>query len=137
MFGFGSKREEKSPPPRVAAPSPAPVSPPVPAPPPLVEIPAKEARERIAAGAVLLDVREAFELQMASVKGALHIPMGQIPARIGELDRAQEIVCMCHHGMRSANVAGYLLQNGFTRVLNLSGGIAAWAAEVDPSVPQY
>ena len=104
---------------------------------PLQEISASEARDRVAKGAVLLDVREPFELQVASVKGALAIPMGQIPARLGELDRGRELVCMCHHGMRSANVAGYLLQNGFTRVLNLSGGIAAWAAEVDPSVPQY
>ena len=137
MFGFGNKRVEKAPPPRVTVPSPALAPPSVPPPPPLVEISAKEAQGKIAAGAVLLDVREAFELQVASVKGALHIPMGQIPARIGELDRAREIVCMCHHGMRSAGVAGYLIEQGFGKVVNLSGGISAWASEVDPSVPQY
>ena len=97
----------------------------------------KEAQARISAGAVLLDVREDMELRIASVKGALHIPMGQIQARLGELDRTREIVCMCHHGMRSEGVAEFLRENGFTLVANLEGGIAAWTAEVDPSVPQY
>ena len=105
--------------------------------PELIDIRPAEAQARVAQGAVLLDVREDFELRIASVKGALHIPMGQVPERIGELDKTREIVCMCHHGGRSAGVAGFLLQNGFQKVVNLDGGISAWAAEIDPSVPQY
>lgn len=104
---------------------------------PLTRYTAKEAQQKILAGAILLDVREDVELRIASVKGALHIPMGQIPGRIAEIDRSREVVCMCHHGMRSESVAEYLRDNGFARVANLEGGIAAWSAEVDASVPQY
>ncbi len=88
-------------------------------------------------GAVLLDVREPMELRIASVKEALHIPMGQVPDRLAEIERGREILCMCHHGQRSAAVAEYLAEQGYAKVANVSGGIAAWAAVVDPSIPQY
>jgi rhodanese-related sulfurtransferase len=103
------------------------------------EVDAKEAAERIAARpeAVLLDVREDEELQIVSVAGARHIPMGDIPSRISELDPDTEIYCLCHHGMRSAQVAGYLAQQGFEKVLNVRGGIDAWAIFVDESLPRY
>jgi rhodanese-related sulfurtransferase len=103
------------------------------------EIDAKDAAERIAARpeAVLLDVREDEELQIVSVDGARHIPMGDIPSRISELDPDTEIYCLCHHGMRSAQVAGYLAQQGFEKVLNVRGGIDAWATFVDESLPRY
>ncbi len=103
------------------------------------EVDAKEAAERIAARpeAVLLDVREDEELQIVSVDGARHIPMGDIPSRISELDPDTEIYCLCHHGMRSAQVAGYLAQQGFEKVLNVRGGIDAWAIFVDESLPRY
>jgi rhodanese-related sulfurtransferase len=84
-----------------------------------------------------LDVREPWEVETASVAGAVNIPMGQVPTRLGELDRARPVVVMCHHGRRSAQVGLLLERNGFQTVINLAGGIAAWSDEVDPSVPQY
>lgn len=86
---------------------------------------------------VLLDVREPEELAIASLPSAVHIPMGQIAARVGELDPQREIVVFCHHGMRSAQVAQFLLEHRFPRVLNLAGGIDQWSCTVDPSVPRY
>lgn len=86
---------------------------------------------------VLLDVREPFELQLASVEGALHIPMRHVPERLSELDPRARIVVMCHHGVRSAAVCGFLRSQGFEDVHNLEGGIDAWSSEVDPSVPLY
>lgn len=87
---------------------------------------------------VILDVREPEELELASLSGVLHIPMGEVPGRAGELPRDRTIVVMCHHGVRSAHVAAYLRQvHGFERVENLSGGIDAWSCDVDPGVPRY
>ena len=86
---------------------------------------------------VLLDVREAEELLLARLPGALHIPMGEVPGRLHELDPDAEIVVVCHHGIRSASVAQFLAQRDFARVVNLAGGIDAWSAVVDPSVPRY
>jgi rhodanese-related sulfurtransferase len=85
----------------------------------------------------LLDVREPAELEIASVSGAVHIPMRQIPARLDQLARDKPIVVMCHSGARSRQVADFLLQQGFDNVLNLHGGIDAWSREVDPGVPRY
>ena len=86
---------------------------------------------------VLLDVREAVELQMAALDDVVHIPMGEIPARIDELDRDKTIICLCKSGGRSAQVGRYLLEQGFTQVVNLAGGINAWSEDVDASVPLY
>lgn len=86
---------------------------------------------------VLLDVREAWERGLARVEPSLHIPMADVPDRLSELDRSQEIVVLCHHGRRSRQVVAFLKQSGFSRVLNLAGGIDAWSAEVDPGVPVY
>lgn len=94
---------------------------------------------------VVLDVREPWEVQTASVRAdsftLLHIAMRDVPVRLAELQEAhgpdQPIACLCHHGMRSLQVANYLTQNGFTQVVNLQGGIAAWAQQIDPSVPAY
>lgn len=88
---------------------------------------------------VLIDVREADELAIASVEGACHIPLGEIPMRAPELTmwKDKEVICMCHHGMRSARALQILESAGFTRVRNLTGGIHAWSVLVDPSVPQY
>lgn len=85
----------------------------------------------------LLDVREPEEVRIAALPGALHIPMGDIPARARELDREAHWVVVCHHGMRSAQVAAYLARTGFTRVSNLSGGIDEWSLTVDSAVPRY
>jgi adenylyltransferase/sulfurtransferase len=86
---------------------------------------------------LLLDVREPRELAVASVPGAVHIPMAQVPARLGELDRQKHIVVICHSGGRSQAVAGFLQHQGFEKVSNLAGGITRWSREVDPSIPVY
>ncbi|MFN8603575.1 MAG: rhodanese-like domain-containing protein [Candidatus Binatia bacterium] len=86
---------------------------------------------------VVLDVREPQEIAIARFPGAVEIPMQSVPSRMGELDRNAEIFVLCHHGMRSAHVADYLAEQGFTRVGNVTGGIDAWALMVDPSVPRY
>jgi len=85
----------------------------------------------------VLDVREPNEIEIAPFPGANHIPMGDIPSRLTELDPDREIVVVCHHGIRSAQVAMYLARMGFERVLNLSGGIDAWSQAADPSTPRY
>jgi len=85
----------------------------------------------------LLDVREPEEIAIAPFPGALHLPMGEVPSRLSELSPAEEWVIICHHGIRSAQVASYLVQMGFGRVANLSGGIDRWSLTVDQSVPRY
>ena len=91
--------------------------------------------------AVVLDVREPWELQTASVKAdgftLVAIPMGEIPARLAELDAATPVACLCHHGGRSMQVAMYLEQHGCAHVANIAGGIDAWSRQNDPSVPRY
>ena len=98
-----------------------------------------ELQDRIACGdlPVILDVREPEEVALAPFPHATHIPMGDVPARLAELDPDRETVVVCHHGIRSAQVASYLVQMGFERVANLVGGIEAWSCEVDPRVPRY
>jgi rhodanese-related sulfurtransferase len=86
---------------------------------------------------VLLDVREHDELAIAAVQGALHIPMREVPARLGELDAEKPLVVMCHAGGRSRRVAEFLQGNGFTSVFNLKGGIEAWSTQIDSRVPRY
>ena len=86
---------------------------------------------------VVLDVREPEELAIAPFPDAVHIPMGDIPARLTELDAGAEWVVVCHHGVRSAQVAMYLARMGFERVSNLSGGIDAWSLTADPATPRY
>ncbi len=95
--------------------------------------------------AVLLDVREPWELATASVKvpqeasgcELLAIPMAQIPQRLSELSADVPVACLCHHGARSLRVAAFLAQQGFTKVANIEGGIDAWATQLDSSVPRY
>ncbi len=86
---------------------------------------------------VLLDVREDDEREVARIEPSLFIPMQQVPHRLEELPREQRLVVYCHHGTRSAMVAGYLEGEGFSRVENLRGGIDAWAAQVDRSMARY
>lgn len=85
----------------------------------------------------LLDVREPWEFQHCHIEGSQLIPMGQIPAAHQELDMDREMVVICHHGIRSRHVAMFLENQGFTNLINLSGGVAAWAQEVDPHMPIY
>ncbi len=90
---------------------------------------------------LVLDVREPWELQTASVVPQgfelLAMPMGTVPARIQEIDPARPVACLCHHGVRSLRVASYLVQQGCEHVANISGGIDAWSRERDPHVPRY
>lgn len=86
---------------------------------------------------VLLDVREPWEWETARIEGARHIPMREVPARVGEIDRDREVVAICHHGGRSQQVAMFLEKNGFAKVHNLQGGVDAWSRTVDPAVPLY
>ena len=86
---------------------------------------------------LLLDVREPWEWEAARLEGSRHIPMREIPARLGELDPAREVVAICHHGGRSQQVAAFLENNGFAKVHNLVGGVDAWSRTVDPAVPLY
>ncbi len=86
---------------------------------------------------LVLDVREAWERRICALPGAVHIPMGQIPARLEELEAERDVVILCHHGIRSQQVALYLEREGFTRLHNLRGGIDAWAKDVDPAMAKY
>lgn len=101
---------------------------------------ARELEERLRADGdppLLLDVREPWELDICRIDCAEPLPMGQIPSSLDKLDRERETVVICHHGIRSRQVALYLDHQGFSHVINLSGGVAAWARDVDPGMPTY
>jgi rhodanese-related sulfurtransferase len=91
--------------------------------------------------AVLLDVREPWERALASIQieGAMQraAPMNQLPHEMQQWPQDQTTVCICHHGVRSAQVGRYLEASGWSDVVNLSGGIDAWSTLVDPAVPRY
>jgi rhodanese-related sulfurtransferase len=104
------------------------------------EITPEELKQKLDAGSevIVLDVREPWEFEAAHIEGSKLIPMEQIPARINqELDPEDHVVVICHHGVRSANVAAWMLQQGFERVQSLRGGIDRWSRVVDPKVPLY
>ena len=86
---------------------------------------------------VLLDVREPFEVEFAALPDALSIPMGEIPGRLAEIPTDRPVLVLCHHGIRSHQVAHWLETQGYDRVANVSGGIDAWSLEIDPEVPRY
>ncbi len=86
---------------------------------------------------VLLDVREGWEIALASVTGSVDIPMAEIPVRLVDLDQSEAVAVLCHSGGRSRRVAEFLAQQGFSRVANIVGGIDAWSAHVDTGIPRY
>jgi rhodanese-related sulfurtransferase len=86
---------------------------------------------------LLLDVREPWEFETCHIAGAWLVPMNAIAARHAELATDAPIVCICHHGGRSMQVAAFLEQKGFTQVTNLTGGVHAWAQQVDSTMPTY
>ena len=86
---------------------------------------------------LLLDVREPWEFRICSIEGSQLIQMVQLPAALNALDPARETVVICHHGVRSRQVAMYLDYQGFSSVLNLAGGVDAWARDVDRQMPTY
>jgi rhodanese-related sulfurtransferase len=85
----------------------------------------------------LLDCREPWEYEICRIEGSRLVPMSAIPQALGGLDRGREIVAICHHGIRSRQVVLYLERQGFTRVINLEGGLDAWARLVDPAMRTY
>jgi adenylyltransferase/sulfurtransferase len=98
----------------------------------------KELKRRIDAGeqVYILDVREPYEYQIAQIGGKL-IPQNEVPQRLAEIDREREVIVQCHSGIRSQRVAEFLKQQGYSKVVNLAGGITAWANEIDPKMQKY
>jgi len=103
------------------------------------EIRSRDLKARLDKGEqlVLLDVREPEEVAIVQLPGAVHIPMGEVPGRLHELDPDKEMIVYCHHGVRSLRVAQFLAQRDFTKVVNLTGGIDAWAIEVESGMARY
>ena len=86
---------------------------------------------------LLLDVREPWEFATCRLDDSLSMPLGDVMKRYGEIDTDRPIVCICHHGARSMQVAAFLAANGAAEVHNLTGGVAAWAHQVDAGFPTY
>jgi len=86
---------------------------------------------------VLLDVREPWEYEYCHLAGSRHLPMHTVPARLAELDPEAEVVVVCHHGGRSMQSAVFLEHHGYRSIHNLTGGIHAWAINIDPAMPRY
>jgi len=86
---------------------------------------------------VLIDVREDFETEVCSINGAINIPLRKIPDAVEELDPQREYVLICHHGMRSQRAGIIMESHGFERLINLVGGIDAWACNIDPEMRRY
>jgi adenylyltransferase/sulfurtransferase len=105
----------------------------------VTELSVQELKRRLDAGEklVVLDVREPWELAIAQLPDIVHIPLGQLAARLSELTPDSEVVVMCRSGSRSRRAAEFLASRGFGRVANLSGGINAWAEEIDPNLSSY
>ena len=104
-----------------------------------LEVTVAELKRRLDAGEkmLLVDVREPWEYDMARIEGAKLIPMQTVPANLQSLDVEEDVICYCHHGMRSMDVAVWLRGQGIEGAKSLAGGIERWSAEIDPSVPRY
>lgn len=104
-----------------------------------LQITAKEVNERMERGEKLLlvDVREQWEYELCRIPGAKLIPLGAIPANLNALMDADDVICYCHHGMRSLDAAAWLRKQGVEGAKSMAGGIERWSAEIDPSVPRY
>ncbi len=98
---------------------------------------AKQLMDNSSAKAQLVDVREPWEYATAKIDGSLFIPMGDIPARVQELDPDDRVIVVCHHGVRSLNVAAWLRQQGYEKAQSMAGGIDRWSRYVDSKVPLY
>lgn len=103
------------------------------------EITVAELKQRLERGErlLLVDVREPWEYEMCRIEGSKLIPMGTIPANLQALDVEEDVICYCHHGQRSLDVAVWLRRQGVEGAKSLAGGIDRWSREVDPSVPRY
>lgn len=104
-----------------------------------LEISPREVKERLDRGekVLLVDVREPWEYAQCRIAGSVLIPMGTIPANLQQLDGDDDVICYCHHGMRSLDVANWLRSQGVTSAKSMAGGIDRWSVEIDPAVPRY
>jgi rhodanese-related sulfurtransferase len=104
-----------------------------------LEISPAELKKRLDAGEkfLLIDVREPWEYETCRIEGAKLMPMRTIPANLQSLDVEEPVICYCHHGMRSLDVAVWLQKQGVESARSLAGGIDKWSAEIDPKVPRY
>jgi rhodanese-related sulfurtransferase len=104
-----------------------------------MQISAQEVNERIARGEklMLVDVREQWEYDLCNIPGAKLIPLGTLPANLNALLDADEVICYCHHGIRSLDAAVWLRQQGVESAKSMAGGIERWSLEVDPQMPRY
>jgi len=104
-----------------------------------LEITPAEVKARLDQGEklVLIDVREPWEYEVCRIEGARHVPLGALAASLQTLPDVDEVICYCHHGIRSLDAATWLRFQGIEKAKSLSGGIERWAVEVDPNVPRY
>jgi rhodanese-related sulfurtransferase len=104
-----------------------------------LEITPNEVKQRLDKGEklMLIDVREPHEHAICNIAGAVLIPMGTIPANLQKLDVDEDVICFCHHGMRSLDVANWLRSRGVGTAKSMAGGIDRWSIEIDPKVPRY
>lgn len=104
-----------------------------------IQISVNEVSERVARGdkLLLVDVREQWEYDLCKISGATLIPLGTIPANLNTFLDAEEVICYCHHGMRSLDAAAWLRQQGVETAKSMTGGIERWSVEIDPNVPRY
>lgn len=104
-----------------------------------LEITVKEVNERLARGEklFLVDVRNPWEYDLCRIAGAKSIPLSSLPASLNALPDAEEVICYCHHGMRSLNAAAWLRQQGIENARSMAGGIDQWAIEIDQKIPRY
>jgi rhodanese-related sulfurtransferase len=104
-----------------------------------LQISPKAVSERIARGdnLLLVDVREQWEYDLCRIPGAKLIPLGTLPATLNAFLDAREVICYCHHGMRSLDAVVWLRQQGVENAKSMAGGIERWSTEIDPKVPRY
>jgi len=104
-----------------------------------LEISPRDVKDRLdrGEGLLLVDVREPHEYAICHIEGSVLIPMGTIPANLQKLDVDEDVICFCHHGMRSMDVTNWLRSQGVKTAKSMAGGIDRWSREIDPSVPRY
>jgi rhodanese-related sulfurtransferase len=104
-----------------------------------LEITPRKVKERLDRGEklMLVDVREPHEHAICHIEGSVLIPMGTVPANLQKLDVDEDVICFCHHGMRSLDVANWLRSRGVASAKSMAGGIDRWSLEIDPKVPRY
>jgi rhodanese-related sulfurtransferase len=104
-----------------------------------IEITPREVSQRIERGDkfLLVDVREKWEYEASRIEGSLLVPLREVPMYLEQLTAAADVVCMCHHGVRSMDAALWLRSKGVAGARSMAGGIDRWTTEVDPLVPRY